>query len=139
VSSFGLQFAVASGATVIATSSCDEKLKIATDSGAKHVINYKTTPDWDEEVKKITGGRGADHILEIGGAGTLAKSMNAVRTAGWIHIIGGLDSVCLRLRLSFGPSLIFTTQTHTIPVDIIPLSIGKAIIFRGIQIGSVAQ
>lgn len=51
--SFGLQFAVASGATVIATSSSDEKLKIAKKLGAKHLINYKDTPDWDKEVMKI--------------------------------------------------------------------------------------
>lgn len=53
VSIFGLQFAVASGAVVIATSSSDEKLKIAKELGAKHLINYKTTPNWDEEVLKI--------------------------------------------------------------------------------------
>lgn len=51
--SFGLQLAVASGATVIATSSSDEKLKIAAKLGAKHLINYRTTPDWDKEVRKI--------------------------------------------------------------------------------------
>lgn len=53
VSIFGLQFAVASGATVIVTSSSDEKLKIATKLGAKHVINYKKTPGWDNEVMTI--------------------------------------------------------------------------------------
>ena len=53
--SFGLQFAVASGATVIATSSSDEKLKVAAKLGAKHVINYKTTPNWHEEVLKVVG------------------------------------------------------------------------------------
>ena len=53
--SFGLQFAVASGATVIATSSSDEKLKVAAKLGAKHVINYKTTPNWHEEVLKLVG------------------------------------------------------------------------------------
>jgi NADPH:quinone reductase-like Zn-dependent oxidoreductase len=53
--SFALQLAVASGATVIATSSSDEKLKIASKLGANHVINYKSTPDWDKEVLKIVG------------------------------------------------------------------------------------
>lgn len=62
--SWGLQIAVASGATVISTSSSDEKLKVAKKLGATHLINYKTTPDWDDEVLKLTGGRGADHILE---------------------------------------------------------------------------
>jgi len=60
-----LQIAVSAGATVIATSSSDEKLKIAKKLGAKYLINYKTTPDWDEKVKTLTGGRGADHILEV--------------------------------------------------------------------------
>ena len=70
VSVFALQFAVASGATVIATSSSDKKLSLAKTLGAKHLINYKTTPDWHEEVLKITGGDGADHIIEVGGPAT---------------------------------------------------------------------
>ncbi len=63
--SFGLQFAVASGATVIATSSSDAKLEIAKKLGATHTINYNTTPDWDKDVLKLTEGRGVDHILEV--------------------------------------------------------------------------
>jgi NADPH:quinone reductase-like Zn-dependent oxidoreductase len=62
---FALQFAVASGATVIATSSDDNKLKIATKLGAKHGINYKKTPNWDEEVLKLTSGLGVDRVLEV--------------------------------------------------------------------------
>jgi NADPH:quinone reductase-like Zn-dependent oxidoreductase len=63
--SHALQIAVASGATVIATSSSDEKLKIAQKLGAKHLINYKNTPEWDEEVLRLTGGRGVDHVIEV--------------------------------------------------------------------------
>ena len=63
--SFALQFAVASGATVIALSSSDEKLKAATKLGAKHVINYNTTPDWDQEVLKLTSGVGVDRVIEV--------------------------------------------------------------------------
>ncbi len=63
---FGLQLAVASGATVIATSSSDAKLAIAKKLGAAHTINYNTTPDWDKEVLWFTEGRGVDHILEVG-------------------------------------------------------------------------
>lgn len=63
--SFGLQLAVASGATVIATSSSDAKLAIAKKLGATYTINYNTTPDWDKEVLKLTDGRGVDHILEV--------------------------------------------------------------------------
>ena len=84
---------MASGATVIATSSSDDKLKIAQKLGAKHLINYKKTPDWDKEVLKVTNGRGVDHIVEVGGPGTLEKSMSAVRYAGWIHTIGFVSGV----------------------------------------------
>ncbi|KAI0931109.1 hypothetical protein AcW2_000065 [Taiwanofungus camphoratus] len=66
VSIFGFQLAVASGATVIATSSLDDKLKVAAKLGAKHLINYKKTPDWEKEVLKITNGKGVDHIVEVG-------------------------------------------------------------------------
>ena len=79
VSIFGLQLAVASGATVIATSSSSAKLELAKKLGATHVINYNATPDWDEEVLKLTGGRGVDHVIEVGGVNTLGKSLNAVR------------------------------------------------------------
>jgi NADPH:quinone reductase-like Zn-dependent oxidoreductase len=65
ISRFGLQLAVASGAVVIATSSSDDKLKIATKLGAKHVVNYKNNPNWEEDVLKFTGGRGVDHVIEV--------------------------------------------------------------------------
>ncbi|KII90099.1 hypothetical protein PLICRDRAFT_579311 [Plicaturopsis crispa FD-325 SS-3] len=90
VSIAALQFAVASGATVIATSSSDAKLEVAKKLGATHLINYKTTPDWDKEVLKITNGRGVDHILEIGGSGTIVKSLEAIRYGGHIYAIGFL-------------------------------------------------
>lgn len=62
---FALQFAVASGATCIVLSSSDEKLKVATKLGAKHVINYKTNPNWHEEVLKLTNNRGVDRVVEV--------------------------------------------------------------------------
>lgn len=91
VSIFGLQFAVASGAVVIATSSSDDKLQVAKKLGARHLINYKKTPDWDKEILKITNGRGVDHVIEVGGPGTMTKSLNAVRWGGWVHTIGFLS------------------------------------------------
>ncbi|KAF8989349.1 NAD(P)-binding protein [Hymenopellis radicata] len=91
VSIFGLQFAVASGATVIVTSSSDAKLEIAKKLGATHLINYSKTPAWDEEVLRLTGGRGANHVLEVGGPGTLEKSLSAVAFNGWVNLIGVLD------------------------------------------------
>ena len=93
VSIFGLQLAVASGATVIATSSSDKKLEIAKKLGAKHLINYKTTPDWEEEVLKITNGRGVDHILEVGGPGTIIKSAKSMAFGGNLSIIGVLGGI----------------------------------------------
>jgi len=89
VSIFGLLFAKMHGAFVILTSSSDEKLARGKALGADTLINYKSTPNWDERIGKETGG-GADHMLEVGGAGTLEKSMNAVRPGGSIYVIGGL-------------------------------------------------
>ena len=93
VSIFGLQFAVASGATVIITSSSDKKLEVAKKLGAKHLINYKTTPNWAEEVLQLTGGRGVDHVIEVGGAGTLMQSATAIRNAGNLSVVGFLTGV----------------------------------------------
>ncbi|MGD0191026.1 MAG: NAD(P)-dependent alcohol dehydrogenase [Rhizomicrobium sp.] len=90
VSIFALQFAKASGARVIATSSSDAKLERLTAMGADHVLNYKTTPDWGQAARAFTGGRGVDHVVEIGGAGTLPQSMRAARNGGHISLIGVL-------------------------------------------------
>jgi NADPH:quinone reductase-like Zn-dependent oxidoreductase len=90
VSIFALQFAVMSGARVIATSSSDEKLTRVKSMGAAETINYKTTPDWEERVRKLTGA-GADHVVEVGGSGTLMKSLRAVRMGGTVSVIGALS------------------------------------------------
>lgn len=90
VSIFALQFAKAAGATVIMTSSSDPKLEWGQAMGADHLINYKRTPDWDVEVLRITHGRGVDCVVEVGGMGTLAKSMNVVAHGGRIEFIGVL-------------------------------------------------
>lgn len=90
VSIFALQFAKALGATVIATSSSDAKLERLKAMGADHLINYKTTPDWGVAAKAWTGGRGVDHVVEIGGAGTLNQSIVASRLGGHIALIGVL-------------------------------------------------
>ncbi len=91
VSLFALQFARMAGATVIATSSSDEKLERVRGLGASDVINYKTNPDWDKSVRQLTGGRGVDLIVEVGGAGTLPKSLRAARLGGTIALIGVLS------------------------------------------------
>jgi NADPH:quinone reductase-like Zn-dependent oxidoreductase len=90
VSIFALQFAKLTGATVIITSSSDEKLARAKQLGADHLINYKNEPEWQKKAIEITAGRGVDYIVEVGGAGTLAKSLQAVRIAGTIALIGVL-------------------------------------------------
>ncbi|KAF9465608.1 hypothetical protein BDZ94DRAFT_1306955 [Collybia nuda] len=120
VSIFALQFALASGAIVIVTSSSDDKLKTATKLGANHVINYKQTPNWDEEVLKITNGVGVDHVIEVGGDGTLAKSMKSARYGGHVQLVS------------------FLAQKN-VGVEISPIAVWKSITLRGVQIGSVAQ
>lgn len=90
VSIFALQFARAMGARVIATSSDDEKLARVTEMGAEHVINYKKTPEWGRAVLEATGGRGVDHVIEVGGPGTLPQSIRAAKVGGHISLIGVL-------------------------------------------------
>jgi len=93
VSIFALQFAKAAGARVIATSSSDDKLARAQDLGADHVINYKTTPDWGVAARAFTGGRGVDHVVEVGGAETFTQSLAAIRVGGHVAVIGLLSGV----------------------------------------------
>lgn len=89
VSLLALQIAKAAGATVIATSSSDEKLERVKALGADHVINYRTTPEWGAEAARLAGG-GVDKVVEVGGAGTLKQSITAVGFAGEIALIGVL-------------------------------------------------
>ena len=91
VSVFALQFAHIHGARVIITSSNDEKLQRALELGASDGINYKSTPKWEDRVRELTGGRGVDYVVEVGGAGTLGQSMKAVRAGGQISLIGVLS------------------------------------------------
>ena len=88
VSIFALQLVRMAGGKIIITSSSDDKIARARELGAHDAVNYSTHPDWEKRVREITGGRGVDHVIEVGGAGTLAKSMRAVRTGGTISLIG---------------------------------------------------
>jgi NADPH:quinone reductase-like Zn-dependent oxidoreductase len=90
VSIFALQFARLAGARVIATSSSDAKLSRVQEMGASDLINYKATPDWDKRVRELTGGRGVDMIIEVGGAGTLPMSTRSIKLGGYIALIGVL-------------------------------------------------
>lgn len=88
VSIFALQFAKTMGCRVIATSSSDEKLERLKALGADHLINYKKEVAWGVKALELTGGVGVDHVVEIGGAGTLDQSMIAARNCGHIALIG---------------------------------------------------
>ncbi|RMP14149.1 Oxidoreductase zinc-binding protein [Pseudomonas syringae pv. delphinii] len=104
VSIFALQFAKMVGATVIATSSSDEKLERLQAMGADHLINYRKDSNWGETARKLTGGRGVDHIIDVGGPSTLQHSMSAARVAGHISVIGILSGVAGQLE--FVPALV---------------------------------
>ncbi|PVI02091.1 NAD-P-binding protein [Periconia macrospinosa] len=106
VSCFAIQIAAALGASVIATSSSDSKLDFAKSLGATHVINYSKIPDWDNEVLRITGGNGVDHVIETGGAGTLMKSVNSTRPGGLISLLGILTPN-EAISAAFVPSVLF--------------------------------
>jgi len=108
VSVFGLQLAHAMGIAAIITSSSDDKLTRAKALGATHTINYKTTPDWEKAALELTGGRGVDHVVEVGGAGTLARSFGAIRTGGKISMIGGLSGAATELN----PGLILAKRAN---------------------------
>src|SRR5690606_19574985 len=90
VSLFALQFARAAGATVIATSSSDEKLATLRKLGAHHVINYREEEKWGEVARELAGGAGVDHIIEVGGPNTLGQSFAAARTGAHIALIGAV-------------------------------------------------
>lgn len=90
VSIWALQMAKLMGATVAITSSSDEKLERARDLGADFTLNYREQPEWGRAVRDWTDGRGVDHVVEVGGPGTLAQSIEAVRVGGHISLIGVL-------------------------------------------------
>lgn len=115
VSIFAMQFAKLFGAKVIATSSSDEKLAMARHLGADETINYRTREDWDKAVMELTGKRGADHVVEVGGTGTMARSVNAVRVGGHVAVIG-----------------VLTTSGDFNPISILM----KAVRMQGIFVGS---
>jgi NADPH:quinone reductase-like Zn-dependent oxidoreductase len=91
VSIFGLQFAAAAGAKPIITSSSDEKLARAKTLGAAGTVNYRTTPEWEKEVRKLTQDAGVDKVLEVGGKDTVGKAASSLGMGGHIALIGGLS------------------------------------------------
>jgi len=117
VSIFGLQLAKAMGVRVIITSSSSEKLERARALGAKETINYVDRPDWDARVLELTAGVGVDHVLEVGGAGTLERSLRACRISGTVSLVG---------LLSGAP------EQNPSPMDVM----FKRLTLRGIYVGS---
>jgi NADPH:quinone reductase-like Zn-dependent oxidoreductase len=132
VSIFGLQFARAFGIAAIITSSSDDKLARAKKLGAAHGINYKTTPDWEKAATEFTGGRGVDHVVEVGGAATLTRSFHAIRAGGKITLIGGLSGGATELN----PGLIFARR-----VNVQGISVGSTQMFmamnRAIEVSAI--
>ncbi|MAU97006.1 MAG: NAD(P)-dependent alcohol dehydrogenase [Fulvimarina sp.] len=119
VSIFALQLAKAMGARVISTSSSDAKLETLTRLGADEVINYKSNPEWGKRVRELTGGRGADIVVEVGGPATLGQSITACRIAGHIALIGVLTgrsgevpTAALMARQQKLQGLIVGSRTH---------------------------
>jgi NADPH:quinone reductase-like Zn-dependent oxidoreductase len=100
VALFALQIARSFGARVIVTSSRDAKLERARELGATGTVNYRTTPEWDREVKEMTDGIGVDHVLELGGAATLLRSLRAVRVGGQVSLVGSLSGLEATLNLA---------------------------------------
>jgi NADPH:quinone reductase-like Zn-dependent oxidoreductase len=124
VSVFGLQLANALGIQAIVTSSSDAKLAKAKQLGAKLGINYKTTPDWEKAAMEFTGGRGVDHVVEVGGAGTLARSFGAIRVGGKISMIGNLSGPATELN----PGLIMGRRAN-----IQGISVGSTQMFEALN------
>ncbi|MFT5172328.1 MAG: NADPH:quinone reductase-like Zn-dependent oxidoreductase [Gammaproteobacteria bacterium] len=104
VSTFALQFAHAAGASVIVTTSSEDKAQRARALGATHIINYRQHPRWHEQVLALTGGCGADHVIDVVGGENVARSIDAVRIGGTVSLIGFLDSTrgILDLPAAFG-------------------------------------
>jgi len=133
VSIFGLQLARTMGIQVIITSSSDDKLARAKALGANHGINYKTTPDWEKAAIGCTDGRGVDHVVEVGGAATLARSFGAIRVGGKITMIGGLTGPATELN----PGLIFARRANVQGISVGSMqmfeAMGRAIAVSGIK------
>jgi NADPH:quinone reductase-like Zn-dependent oxidoreductase len=142
VSTQAMQFAKAAGARAIITSSSDEKLARARQLGAWEGINYKTHPEWHKEVARLTGGRGVDCVIEVGGVGTLARSYEAIGFGGKIALIGFLggfvgeqNPVGLMIKggslhgIGVGSTAMFEDMNRAIEVNRIKPIVGKVFPF----------
>jgi NADPH:quinone reductase-like Zn-dependent oxidoreductase len=97
VALFAVQFAAMMGARAIVISSSDEKMVRARQMGASNTINYRTIPDWDKAVLDLTAGRGVDHVIEVGGASTFKRSINALAIDGHVAVVGFLGGTSITI------------------------------------------
>jgi NADPH:quinone reductase-like Zn-dependent oxidoreductase len=130
VSIFALQFALLAGARVIATSKSDAKLERTRELGAWETINYVTTPAWADRVLELTGGLGADHVVEVGGPDTTDESIRATRPGGTVSLIGVLGGLGTRIDphpialkglrvqgIRVGSRAMFESMNHTLEAE----------------------
>jgi len=122
VSIFSLQLAQLMGARVIVTSSSDKKLARAKQLGAAHGVNYRANPEWEKAVVELSDG-GVDHVVEVGGPGTLAQSLRAIRIGGKITLIGVLSGAA-----DINPMLIFSRRAN-----VQGISVGSAHMFEAMN------
>jgi NADPH:quinone reductase-like Zn-dependent oxidoreductase len=115
VSLFAIQFGLATGVEVIVTTSSDSKAQHLRELGVQHIVNRSETPDWEKAVLELTGGRGADHVLEMASGKNLARSLEAIKPGGKISLIGFLES--------------YETAMSVLPV------LGKRAVIEGISVG----
>jgi NADPH:quinone reductase-like Zn-dependent oxidoreductase len=127
-----VQFAHAMGIRAIITSSSEEKLKQAKALGAAVGINYKTTPEWQKAAMEFTGGRGVDHVVEVGGAATLTRSFGAIRAGGKISMIGGLSGGATELN----PGLIFSRRANVQGISVGSMQMFEAM-NRAIEVNAI--
>jgi NADPH:quinone reductase-like Zn-dependent oxidoreductase len=134
------------GMQSVITSSSDSKLAKAKALGASHTINYKTTPDWEKSAMEFTAGRGVDHVVEVGGQGTLTRSFGALRVGGKISMIGNLSGAATELNpglimgrraniqgISVGSTQMFEALNRAIAVSAIKPVIDKVFGFDDVK------
>jgi NADPH:quinone reductase-like Zn-dependent oxidoreductase len=124
VSLLAVQLAKAIGATVILTPSSDEKLEVGAAFGADHGINYRAHPDWSPEVRRITDGRGADLVIDLGGPQTLGMSVRAARMGGTVAIVGVLSG--------FGDATIPLSNAMLNNIRLIGVTVGSVAAHRAL-------
>lgn len=113
VSLFALQLARITGAQVIATTGSEEKIERLRALGAAAVVNYRTTPDWDARVRELTAGRGADLVVDVGGPGSIAKSIASIRYGGHVSVVGNLAG-----KASIDPGTLFAKRASMCGIQV---------------------